>query len=299
MTREKQKLDRSTRNKLGQIDKLKKRRFDTISGMIRRNHTMEWSSRKRKLFEGWRMVARRQRVFYRNLSKVCNKSLYAISFQKIKEAQSRNRKLFVLKKVLSRWLRSLKKDTLGATMSQWKFYCHMEAVVGEKSKLQTLKGAIEHHQTTWENIQEQNLRNILKYFRVKHTKKIWNEWMRTRFNRWDRSMQNSEIADKLAAVVRRRAVQKWFHRTQKTIKLRTRFKQFEQNYAVRMKFKILEGLGWKKRVNNSMATVMHRFETFMRVKICGDAFKDVYSYYKSKKLSNTMLKRRSTHDVLS
>lgn len=120
--------------------------------MIRRNHTMEWASKKRKVFGEWRKVARRQRMFYRNLSKVCNKSMYAIAFQKIKEAQTRNRKLFVLKTVLSRWLRSLKKDTLSATMSQWKYYCHKEAVVGEKVKLQTLKETIENHQVAWDNM---------------------------------------------------------------------------------------------------------------------------------------------------
>lgn len=57
------------------------------------------------------------------------------------------------------------------------------------------------------------MRNLLKHFRVKHTKKIWNEWMRTRFNRWDRTMQNSEIADKLASIDRRKAIQKWVMRT--------------------------------------------------------------------------------------
>ena len=154
VARERQKLDRSTAKKLGQIDTLKKRRVDTISGMIRRNHTTEWSSRKRKVFEEWRKVARRQRVFYRNLSKVCNKSLYAISFQKIKDAEKRNRKLLVLQKVLSRWLRAVKKDTLSATMSQWKFYCHTEAVVGERSKMAQLRETIANHQATWENVQE-------------------------------------------------------------------------------------------------------------------------------------------------
>lgn len=66
-----------------------------------------------------------------------------------------------------------------------------------------------------------------------------------------------------------------------------------------MKTKILEKLRWKKRVNNTMAAVMHRFEIFMRTKMCGDAFKDIYSFYRSKKLSNTTLKLRSTRDALS
>ena len=66
-----------------------------------------------------------------------------------------------------------------------------------------------------------------------------------------------------------------------------------------MKTKILEKLREKKRANNRMALAMGRFESFMRAKISGDAFKDIYSFYRSKTLSNVTLKNRSAHDALS
>jgi len=48
-----------------------------------------------------------------------------------------------------------------------------------------------------------------------------------------------------------------------------------------------------------MATVMHNLENFMRTKILDDSFKDIKSFYLSKKLATDVFKRRATFDVMS
>jgi hypothetical protein len=66
-----------------------------------------------------------------------------------------------------------------------------------------------------------------------------------------------------------------------------------------MKFKVWEVLKWKQAVNYDMAKVLGHLEYFMRTKMQGDAFKDIRSFYKSKKLATSVLKRRATLDVVS
>ena len=66
-----------------------------------------------------------------------------------------------------------------------------------------------------------------------------------------------------------------------------------------MKTKIFEVLQFKKNVNNTMAISLHNFENFMRTKLVGDAFKDIKSFSKSKKLACICFKKRATLDIVS
>jgi 3-dehydroquinate dehydratase len=66
-----------------------------------------------------------------------------------------------------------------------------------------------------------------------------------------------------------------------------------------MKLKIFEVFQFKKNVNNTMAISMHNFENFIRTKIVGDAFKDILSFSKSKKLACNVFKKRAILDIIS
>ena len=48
-----------------------------------------------------------------------------------------------------------------------------------------------------------------------------------------------------------------------------------------------------------MAVVMGNLENFMRTKILDDSFKDVKSFYLSKKLATDVFKRRASYDIMS
>jgi len=98
----------------------------------------------------------------------------------------------------------------------------------------------------------------------------------------------------LGVVKQKRALQKWFLRVQETKRIRCKWAQFHSNYRVRMKYKVWEVLKWKQAVNYDMAKVVGHLEYFMRTKMMDDAFKDIKSYYKSKKLATKALKRRAT-----
>jgi len=48
-----------------------------------------------------------------------------------------------------------------------------------------------------------------------------------------------------------------------------------------------------------MAIVLGNLENFMRTKILDDSFKDVKSFYLSKKLATSVFKRRASFDIMS
>ena len=90
-----------------------------------------------------------------------------------------------------------------------------------------------------------------------------------------------------------------FLRIKETKKIRDRWAKFHDQYKIRIKRAIFEAFQWKKAVNNNMAIVMGNLENFMRTKILDDSFKDVKSFYLSKKLATNRFKRRASYDIMS
>ena len=73
----------------------------------------------------------------------------------------------------------------------------------------------------------------------------------------------------------------------------------EINYRLRMKIKIWEVLQFKQSVNYTMAITLGNYENFMRTKMMGDAFKDIYAFYNSKKQATNIFKERAVRDLCS
>jgi hypothetical protein len=84
-----------------------------------------------------------------------------------------------------------------------------------------------------------------------------------------------------------------------TKRIRTKWEQVEERKIVRVKRMIFEALQFKRGVNFDMAKILGNFERFMRTKIFEDSFKNVKSFYLSKKLATNTLKRRATYDAYS
>lgn len=105
--------------------------------------------------------------------------------------------------------------------------------------------------------------------------------------------------EKLSYHKRKRGLQKWFFRVKLTRRLRFKTHSLDYNYIKRMKRTIFECLQVKKKINNQMAWSVSQLEKFMRAKIMKDAFKDLTSFYLSKKLATGVLKKRSTLDSVS
>ena len=85
-------MDRSSKGKPSKIETLQAKRDKVINAMARRALDQVGASKKRNVFDQWRIIARRQRIFYRNLSQVCVRSFYAEAFQKIKNEYRLNAK---------------------------------------------------------------------------------------------------------------------------------------------------------------------------------------------------------------
>ena len=88
-------------------------------------------------------------------------------------------------------------------------------------------------------------------------------------------------------------------RTLETLRFRFKWAQVIQRREVRVKIMIFEALQWKRAVNKDMAKVMGNLEYFLRTKMLDDSFKDIKSFYLSKKLATNVFKRRATYDMYS
>lgn len=88
-------------------------------------------------------------------------------------------------------------------------------------------------------------------------------------------------------------------RTQETLRFRFKWAENIKRRELRIKIMIFEALQWKKAVNKDMAKVMGNLEYMMRTKMLDDSFKDVKSFYLSKKLATNIFKRRATYDCYS
>lgn len=98
-------MDRSSKGKPSKVDTLMMRTDKVVASLARRALDQYGASKKRNVFEQWRTVARRQRIFYRNLSRVCVHSFYADAFTKIKDEYRANAKEHIKEKVLSKFFR--------------------------------------------------------------------------------------------------------------------------------------------------------------------------------------------------
>lgn len=88
-------------------------------------------------------------------------------------------------------------------------------------------------------------------------------------------------------------------RTQETLRFRFKWAQVIERREIRVKKMIFEGLQWKRAINKDMAKVVGNLEYFMRTKMLDDSFKDIKSFYLSKKLATDRFKRRACYDIYS
>ena len=184
-------------------------------------------------------------------------------------------------------------------MSRWKLFAFKVVFDAEAYAKEEFEEAVFKHNAKMSAIKTQNVTNVEQFYLKKRKQRILAEWLRTRCDRVAREAANTEIADKLANVKRKRMVQRWMLRTDLTKKLRFRWERFHAQYEKRMKFAIIAKLLEKKKINNGMGKAVGNFERFMRTKICQDAFNDIKSFFKSKKLACGVRTKRSTLDSLS
>lgn len=145
----------------------------------------------------------------------------------------------------------------------------------------------------------QNGKNIVHILRSKWRNTVFKAWLKSRKDKHTKLFQSEELVGNIGVAKQRRALEKWFLRVQETKRIRCKWAQFHANYRIRMKRKVFEVIQWKQAVNYDMAKAVGHLEYFMRTKMQDDAFKDIKSYSRSKKLATSVLKRRAALDTIS
>ena len=292
-------LDRSTEHKKGAIDTLRYRTGKALDIMIHKNQSKLLWSKKRAVFEAWRSVAREQRRFLLNITRISEKSFQAEGFARIQEAYMANRGKKKVEVMLTRWFNRFTRDHLRHAWSRWKLSAFKMAYDQEQEARELHQEMVGELDGKRGLIQDQNVQNIYKYLRKVRKIKLWRAWLSTRQYAKMRAINTREAADKFAIIKRKKYLQKWMLRVSATKRLRIKRVQFHQHYLIRMKLKVWEVLLFKKSVNNTMALCLSNFERMMRTKMMSDAFKDVKSFYMSKKHATGVFTKRSTLDALS
>lgn len=223
----------------------------------------------------------------------------AEGFARIHDAYVKNRGQMLVYDMFHKWFQSFNKDHLRVAWSRWKTMAHKQAYDQEKLAFQRHQEVQAEFHGKRLKIQDQNVQNILAYFKKIKKIKVLREWKKIRKYNKMRKILTEESAEKFATHKRKKFLQKWILRVHATHKLRAKQHQLAINYRIRMKIKILEVLQFKKSVNNTMALSMHNFEKMMRQKMMADAFKDITSFYLSKKHATDVFKKRSTLDAAS
>ena len=140
---------------------------------------------------------------------------------------------------------------------------------------------------------------MIVYFGKLKKIKLLKEWKSQYLYNKNRKMLTEESVERFATHKRKKALQKWVMRVGITKRLRAKKIQMANNYVIRMKLSLFEVFKFNKAVNNTMALSLHNFEKMMRQKLMADAFKDITSFYLSKKKATTIFKKRATLDALS
>lgn len=176
-------MDRSSKGKPGKIDTLIIKTDKVLNSMARRTLEQYSASKKRHVFDQWRIVARRQRIFYRNLSRVCVRSFYAEAFARIKDEYRANSKEHIKVKVLSRFFRQFGHDHLKQVMSRWKLYAFKVVYDAEAVAKEEFDVTVYNQKVKMSAITHQNVTNVEKFFRKKRKQRVLAEWLRTRYDR--------------------------------------------------------------------------------------------------------------------
>ena len=88
MVEERAKVKAATVRSTKKAEKKQQKINKTIDALTRRNHQMEFCSRKRKIFENWRFAVKQQKAFLLCVKNVLEKSMQMKGFHYIKNSSS-------------------------------------------------------------------------------------------------------------------------------------------------------------------------------------------------------------------
>ena len=148
--------------------------------MINKNQKLEFISGKRAVFYAWRDVAAKQRAFLTNITRVCQKSFMAEGLARIHDVSVKNRGQALVYDLFQKWFLSFNKDHLRVAWSRWKTMAHKQAYDQEKLSYERHQVVLTDFKQKRHQIQDQNVQNLLIYFKKIKKIKILRAWKKMR-----------------------------------------------------------------------------------------------------------------------
>ena len=125
------------------------------------------------------------------------------------------------------------------------------------------------------------------------------KWTGRNFRQDQLAIKDKFTKEGIHAVHTKRAIQKWFHRTQATKRIRNNIKLMKQNKLFRLRIMAWEGLSFRRGAAKDMTQSLSNFERFLLTKMKQDAFGIICSYSKSKGTASAINKNRAVLDMAS
>ena len=271
----------------------------TVEALARRNITLDFVSRKRMIFESWRVAVKQQKAFLLCVINVLEKSMTMKGYHHIKQAGTdiktnakkyRHVKMFIL--------RFLKRN-IGDYFNKWK----NGALVKVEGRSNEVRRAHEEAKEAFKDqirrTKEQNGQNVVHYFQKRRMKAIFRGWIKHKNYLKILHAQQRAAADCLPVVFRRRALQKWLRRVDTTRKIRFNFETMERNKSIRLKRLVWNGIRARRSITARLSTGISNLEKLFRDKAYMETFKTVKSYSTSRKLVSANRKSQAKVDIAS
>ena len=299
MVEERKKVKEMKVRSMKKAEKKQQKIDKTINAITRRNHQMEFCSRKRKIFENWRIAVKQQKAFLLCVKNVLEKSMFMKGFHYIKntshEVDIARRKYQRINMAILRFMRR----NMGDYFTKWKNGAR-EKVDGRYEEVkQANDETVEAFNAHIKQIKGQNCANIKHYFDKRRLKLIFRGWRLQKNKLKMLHRQQRDIADTLPLVYQKRAIQKWFQRVETTKRIRNNFEIARRDKAIRLKKMVWAGLRSRRRITTDLSTTISNLEQLLREKGHMNAFKSIKSFSISKKLASANLKQKARDDIAS
>ena len=161
---------------------------------------------------------------------------------RIHDVSVKNRGQALVYDLFQKWFLSFNKDHLRVAWSRWKTMAHKQAYDQEKLSYERHQVVLTDFKQKRHQIQDQNVQNLLIYFKKIKKIKILRAWKKMRKYNKMRKILTEESVEKFATHKRKKSMQKWMMRISATKKLRANVYQLEENYRLRMRIKVFEVL---------------------------------------------------------
>jgi hypothetical protein len=185
--------------------------------LIGRSHSKFFISKKRSVFAEWRQAILTQRQFMNQITNVLSKGMYYKGFNGILEGNRERKSKALMERVLTKhFLVRYQYEFLKQSFNKWKASIFKEAFTELKYVTKEYKETCIAEKQQVVDIKNQNMANVLHFYRQKQKHRIWLAWQKTRHMLLTHAYLTSESAAIFSGFNKRKTLQRWYLRTKRT-----------------------------------------------------------------------------------